>query len=199
LKVCPENVLRPAGFELGIDGLWTPIVATDLSGCRPSCNNCGQVCPTGAIRELPLREKRAARLGLAVVNAETCLPHCGKEACGLCVDACAEAGYGAIEYVRVGIEYDDRGMPVGDSGFLAPVVLEDRCVGCGLCQARCRAVNVAEKRLLSASAVEVVAGPGREDRLVAGSYRDLQDERRRRKKPRQNETTESEYLPDFLR
>jgi Fe-S-cluster-containing dehydrogenase component len=109
------------------------------------------------------------------------------------------AGYNAIEYVRVGIEHDERGMPMGDSGFLAPVVLEDRCVGCGLCQARCRAVNVTETGLLGASAVEVVAGPGREDRLVAGSYRELQDERKRRNRPRQSEVTESEYLPDFLR
>ncbi len=199
IRVCPGNVLQPAGFELGIDGLWTPIVTADFAGCRPSCNNCGHVCPTGAIRELPLEEKRAARLGLAVIDTGTCLPHCGKEACGLCFGECAAAGYHAIEYVRVGIEYDRAGSPISDSGFLAPVILEDKCVGCGLCQARCRAAHVVNTKQLRESAVRVIAGPGREDRIVAGSYRDLQLERRQRARPRQIDSTESEYLPDFLR
>lgn len=199
IRVCPSNVLQPAGFELGLDGLWTPAVRADVAGCQPSCHNCGQVCPTGAVRELPLEEKRAARLGLAVIDENACLPHCGKEACGLCFSECAAAGYNAIEYVRVGIDYDDRGTPIPDSGFLAPVVLEDKCVGCGLCQARCRAVNVTEKELLGESAVKVMAGPGREDRIVTGSYRDLQSKRKAEKKPPLGETTENEYLPDFLR
>lgn len=199
IRVCPGNVLQPAGFELGIDGLWTPIVTADFAGCRPSCNNCGHVCPTGAIRELPLEEKRAARLGLAVIDTGTCLPHCGKEACGLCFGECAAAGYHAIEYVRVGIEYDGVGSPISDSGFLAPVILEDKCVGCGLCQARCRAAHVVNTKRLRESAVRVIAGPGREDRIVTGSYRDLQIERQGRGRQRPGDTTEHEYLPDFLR
>ncbi len=199
IKVCPSNVLQPAGFELGLDGLWTPAIDADFAGCQPSCNNCGQVCPTGAIRELPLEEKRAARLGLAVIDKDTCLPHCRKEACGLCLSECAAAGYNAIEYVRVGIEYDGRGAPIPDSGFLAPVIVEDKCVGCGLCQTRCRAVNVTDKKLLGESAVKIMAGPGREDRIVTGSYRELQSKRKAEKKPPQVETTDHEYLPDFLR
>ena len=199
IKVCPSNVLQPASFEMGLDGLWTPTLAPDFAGCEPSCSNCGQVCPTGAIRKLPLAEKRAARVALAVIDTSTCLPHCGKAACGWCFSACAAAGYDAIEYVRVGMEYDGRGMPIADSGFLAPVVLADKCVGCGLCQARCRVVNVTEKKLIAASAVRIVAGPGQEDRIVAGSYLDLQSQRRERNKPKSIEATENEYLPDFLR
>ena len=199
MKVCPGNVLQPAGFELGVDGLWTPLVRADFAGCTPSCNNCGHVCPTGAIRGLALDEKRAARLGLAAIDANACLPYCGKEECGLCFSECAAAGYHAIEYTRVGIEYDGAGRPIAGSGFRAPVVLADKCVGCGLCQARCRAVNVVEKKLLGESAVKVVAGPGKEDRIVTGSYRLLQDQRREHNKPKPVETAEDEYLPDFLR
>jgi NAD-dependent dihydropyrimidine dehydrogenase PreA subunit len=136
---------------------------------------------------------------LAAIDAGTCLPHCRKEACGLCVDQCSAAGYHAIEYVRIGIEYDSGGMPIMDSGLLAPVILEDKCVGCGLCQARCRAVNVADKKLLRESAVKIMAGPGREDRIVAGSYRDLRNKRQERSRERQIDVTEGEYLPDFLR
>lgn len=198
LQACPSRVLQPAGFELGIDGLWTPVLNADLAGCVPECNNCGQVCPTNAIRSLPLKEKHAARLGLAVIQTNTCLPHCQKEACGWCVDECNKAGYHAIEYVRIGLEYDSRGMPVVDSGFLTPVVLADKCVGCGLCQARCRAVNVVEKGLLAESAVIIVAGSDNEDRIASGSYQVLKDRRERRGRPKPAEPAENEYLPDFL-
>lgn len=203
IKVCPNNVLQPAGLEYGFNGLWTPRVSANWSGCEPSCNNCGQVCPTGAVRALDLDEKRAARIGLAEVNHTTCLPHTGQEACQLCVDECRMAGYNAIEFVRVGGRVDDRGEPIEGSGFLAPVVREDRCVGCGLCQMRCHGINVKSNKRLHGSAIRVIAGVGKEDRIVTGSYRTLRKQRDSRRGDRQNrvEDTDSgdDYLPDFLR
>jgi len=200
IKVCPNNVLQPAGLEHGFNGLWTPKVVADWSGCEPTCNNCGQVCPTGAVRALTLEEKRAARIGLAEVNQQMCLPYAGREACQLCVDECRVAGYDAIEFIRVGSELDQGGKPVEDSGRLAPVVRADRCVGCGLCQMRCHAINVKVKRLLPRSAIQVTAGEGKEDRIMNGSYIALRDERARSgntEKPDQGAA--GEYLPDFLR
>jgi len=169
-KVCPNNVLQPMGFDQGLEGLWTPEAKPDWAGCDPSCNACGQVCPTGAIRALPLEEKKAARMGLAVVNETTCLPFAGQEACQLCVDECNAAGYKAIEFTRAGTQQDENGLLIPDSGFLAPVVLADRCVGCGICQTRCKAINVDQKQLLNQSAIIIEAGPDKEDRLTNGSY-----------------------------
>jgi ferredoxin len=200
LKACPGNVLQPAALELGLDGLWTPKVTADWSGCKPYCNNCGNVCPTGAIRALPIEEKRAARIGLAVVNKKTCLPNAGREECGLCEEECSAAGYNAIEFIRTGIEYDQRGTIIEGSGFLAPVVLEKKCVGCGLCQAKCYATNVKEKKLLEQSAIKVEAGPGKEDRVTSGSYLTLQQERINLAKQKQPpRDPNNDYLPDFLR
>lgn len=203
IKVCPNNVLQPAGLEHGFNGLWAPRVAADWSGCEPSCNNCGRVCPTGAVRALDLEEKRAARIGLAEVDQAACLPHAGRGACQLCVDECRMAGYNAIEFIRVGGEVDAKGEPIEGTGYLAPVVREDRCVGCGLCQMRCRGINVKSKGLLRRSAVRVVAGAGKEDRIVSGSYIVLREQRvgqRREQQNRSNEETGgTEYLPDFLR
>ena len=169
-KVCSNNVLQPMGFDQGLEGLWTPEAKPDWAGCDPSCNACGQVCPTGAIRALPLEEKKEARMGLAVVNESTCLPFAGKEACQLCVDECNAAGYRAIEFTRAGTQLDENGLLIPDSGFLAPVVLADRCVGCGICQTRCKAINVDQKQLLDQSAIIIEAGPDNEDRLASGSY-----------------------------
>jgi ferredoxin len=172
-RVCPNHVLQPLGFEHGLDLLWTPAMNANWAGCESSCNACGQVCPTGAIRSLSLEEKKSARMGLAVVNEQTCLPFANRKACQLCVDECQSAGYHAIEFMQVHTQVGDDGLPLEATGFLAPVVLEDRCVGCGLCQTRCYAINVREKKLIDSSAIVVLAGPGREDRLLEGSYREL--------------------------
>jgi polyferredoxin len=201
IKVCPNNVLQPLGLEHGFDALWTPEVTPNWSGCAPSCNTCGQVCPTGAIRALVLPEKRVARIGLAVVDKGTCLPYVKGEPCQLCVDECHATGYDAIEFVRVGGEIAKNGEPVEGSGALAPAVLKENCVGCGLCQMRCRAINVKEKHLLKEAAIQVVAGPGKEDRILHGSYVELRDQRARHQKASENspQDTGSNYLPGFLR
>ncbi len=176
-KACPNNVLQPEGFQQGLEGLWTPMVNADWAGCESSCNACGQVCPTGAIRPLPIEEKKVARMGLAVVNETTCLPFAGSQECDLCVQECDAAGYHAIEFSQVGMDLDDQGQPIDGTGFLAPIVLPDRCVGCGLCQTRCVAVNVKSNNLLNQSAIIVQAGQGKEDRLMNGSYLALREHR----------------------
>ncbi len=172
-KACPNNVLQPEGFQQGLEGLWAPMVAADWAGCDSSCNACGQVCPTGAIRALPLAEKKVARMGLALVDEHSCLPFANREACQLCVDECHAAGYHAIEFTQVHTEVDGEGQPVEGTGHLAPVVIADKCVGCGLCQTRCYGINADEKALLKRSAIIIVAGEGKEDRLMTGSYRTL--------------------------
>ena len=196
IKACPFNVLQPAGFSDGLDGLWTPRVAADWAGCDPTCTNCGQVCPTGAIRALGLEEKRVARMGLAVVNERTCLPHAGAGPCDLCEAECTAAGYNAIEFIRVGVETDATGMPIADTGYRAPQVVAEKCVGCGLCQSRCRHINVEQNRLLEKSAIVVIAGEDNEDRLAHGSYRELrQQERKARQAQRKTQDPDEFFIP----
>ena len=119
-------------------------------------------------------------MGLAIVNESTCLPFAGTAACDLCVQECDAAGYHAIEFTQVGTELDEAGQPVEGTGYLAPVVLDDKCVGCGLCQTRCYAINVKAEGLLSRSAIIIEAGEGKEDRLHEGSYIALREQAKRR-------------------
>tara|TARA_R110002072_G_scaffold145460_1_gene291904 strand:- start:36321 stop:38540 length:2220 start_codon:yes stop_codon:yes gene_type:complete len=191
---CPSDVLQPLGFQQGLEGLWTPHVVADWAGCASSCNACGQVCPTGAIRALPLEEKRHARMGLAIINESTCLPFNG-EACQLCVDECTAAGYDALEFVAVGTEVDEFGQPIEGTGQLAPLLISDKCVGCGLCQTRCHGINVAAKGLLEKSAIIIEAGNDHEDRLLRGSYIEL---RHAESTEQTQDSAPNSYLPDFL-
>ena len=142
---------------------------------------------------MAMGEKRAARMGLAVLNLGTCLPHAGKEACQLCVEECESAGYHAIGIERVGTQVDGAGEPIEGSGFMAPVVSAELCVGCGLCQTRCHNVNVKNKGVLEGSAIVVEAGEGKEDRVMKGSYVQLRVERAKGKK----KAAETPYRVDF--
>ncbi len=64
IRVCPTNVLQPAMFESGLEGLWTPIMVSKMGWCELNCTLCSQVCPTGAIREISIAEK----LGVGAVR-----------------------------------------------------------------------------------------------------------------------------------
>jgi len=99
MRVCPTNVIQPAGLEGGLEGLWTPVLNNRIgtSGCQLNCVACGQVCPTAAIRPISLDEKlgRGAfegdgpiRLGTAFVDRGRCLPWAMNTPCIVCQENC---------------------------------------------------------------------------------------------------------------
>jgi ferredoxin len=134
-------------------------------------------------------------MGLAIVNEKTCLPFANREACQLCVDECASAGYNAIEFTRVHTRIDDNGQPIEGSGHLAPVVLADKCVGCGLCQMQCYQFNVKQKGLLDLSAIIVEPGEGKEDRLMHGSYVELRRQESRDRNAASPRSGDDYFIP----
>lgn len=161
-KVCPGPTLHPAGFEHGLDALWTPVVEPTVAGCHPDCNFCTQICPTRAIRPLDLEAKKRFVMGIAKINKKTCLPYCGESDCRLCFDECEAVGYHAIEMREVTLDIDLSAIPPGVysdmeieemSRIEAPFVIEEKCVGCGLCEYRCHAAYVRREGLLKESAV----------------------------------------------
>jgi ferredoxin len=167
MKVCPGPVLHPAGLEAGLDALWTPVAVPSWAGCHQDCNFCGQVCPTGAIRPLPLEVKKKTRMGLAKVDTTTCLPHSRQEECELCYEECKAAGYCAIKMVPKKLDLGQ--IPPGvmspeeierASEIQVPSMDPDKCVGCGLCEYRCHAALVKQRKLLAASAIVVLPENG---------------------------------------
>ena len=97
--------------------------------------------------------------------------------------------------MRVHPKLDEAGLPIDGSDFSAPVVLVDKCVGCGLCQTRCHSINVKTKHLLGSSAIVVEAGPGKEDRMSSGSYLALREQVQNVPAPGAADS----YLPSFLK
>ena len=66
-----------------------------MAACEPNCNVCGKVCPTQAIRSLPLEEKTYAKIGTAVLRKETCLVWAQNKLCLICDEICP---YNAIVF-----------------------------------------------------------------------------------------------------
>jgi len=142
LKVCPTSGLQPALWESGLDGLWTPTLVPRLGYCDYSCHACGQVCPSGAIPNLSLEEKRKQVLGKAVINRDHCLPWHDNTPCIVCEEMCPLAPK-AVELETVEVT-DSAGQPLT---LQRPHVIEERCIGCGICEFKCPAQGEAAIRV----------------------------------------------------
>lgn len=113
LTACPQACLRTGVLEDGLLNWRTPIMDFHRGACD-FCGECEQVCPSGAIRDV---SANSCVIGTAVVDEQRCLAW-AQSGCRLCVDVCP---YEALSL-------DSAGRPVVD---------EQLCNGCGLCEYTC--------------------------------------------------------------
>ncbi|MBW8001625.1 MAG: 4Fe-4S binding protein [Planctomycetes bacterium] len=99
MRICPTNVIQPAGFQGGLENLWTPVLNNRIgsSGCQYNCVACGQICPTSAIRPITLEEKQGTgkfknkgplKIGTAFLDRNRCLPWAMDKPCIVCQENC---------------------------------------------------------------------------------------------------------------
>ena len=125
VSACPNNVLRPS---TDLQTFMQPVVSYEKGYCRPECNVCSQVCPTGAIRLLDLAQKSATSVGHAVWRRRNCVVISDEVECGNCERHCPS---GAITMERLDAD-NPRSRRI-------PVVNKERCLGCGACEYVCPA------------------------------------------------------------
>jgi len=95
---------------------------------------CVPVCPTGALDEASVSEGdilaiAKARMGVAVVDPYACIAFWGIQ-CDACYRACPLLDEAIVlEYAK-----NER---TGKHAFLKPVVVQDKCTGCGMCEHAC--------------------------------------------------------------
>jgi MauM/NapG family ferredoxin protein len=119
-EACPHRAIKFAGIEDPL-AFKTPYVATRYAPCW-LCMECTKVCPTGALREVkPEKEEvlEKVRMGVAKVNEHLCIAYNG-QVCGICYWRCP------LKDIAIKRGRHDR-----------PIVQEERCVGCGVCDHVC--------------------------------------------------------------
>lgn len=138
INACPTAALQPAWAEAFPEGLYTPVLVPRRGWCEPSCTRCGLVCPTGAIRALGpdekgwTRDEPGVRIGTAFFDLGRCLPWAMGRPCLVCEEVCPTSPK-AIWLEPVEVPQRDGSRLLVQRPHLDP----SRCVGCGLCEARC--------------------------------------------------------------
>lgn len=113
VQACPEHVISLAAEKEG-PPQGTPILKPNHGACT-LCGDCMTACPTGALKPTPVGD---IRIGIAVIQPDTCLGYQGKT-CRACNEACPLEP-NAIDF--------DASVPKVDSRI---------CTGCGLCVHAC--------------------------------------------------------------
>ncbi len=132
MKVCITNGLQPTLLEAGFEGLWSPRLIPRMGYCEYRCTLCGQVCPSGAIRRMPLGEKVNVRIGLAMIDTGRCLPHSFGIPCIVCEEVCPTP--------KKAIWFEEKTVKNRDGREIIlkqPHVDLELCIGCGICEAKC--------------------------------------------------------------
>jgi ferredoxin len=120
---CPSQVLRPAGFNFGIDYAFKPhMVCFEGHFCDYECLVCSEVCPNGAIGKLSAEEKKITQIGIAQFTLERCVVYNDRTSCGACAEHCPVKAVRMEPYI---------------GALTLPHVYPDLCIGCGGCESIC--------------------------------------------------------------
>ena len=127
VRACPFDTLQLATADAGIP-IGTPYFIPREIPCY-MCTDipCITACPTGAL-DHALEDINAARMGLAVIDAENCLSWQGLR-CEICFRECPVQGK------AITVEHHPR--RISKHAMFVPVVHSDACTGCGIYEKAC--------------------------------------------------------------
>lgn len=113
---CPRKIIQKATADIS----FVHLDYGKKSYCGFNCHKCSEVCPSGAIKRISLKEKQRTKIAQAVVDTDKCFK------CGLCVMECPKH-----------IIVKERGE--------FPQIFFDKCIGCGKCATVCPAKAITIK------------------------------------------------------
>lgn len=147
VRACPTHGLQPVLLADGVGGVFAPRLVPRLGACEHGCTACAQVCPTGAIPLLELREKKTTALGVAIHDHQRCLPWAVGAECRACQEHCPVADKAIV--LKMGRSPDGGTVPL-------PSVVAERCIGCGTCEFVCPIEGEAGIRVATRDAADAL-------------------------------------------
>ena len=122
VSACPTHVLQPTLFEYGLTGLFQPKMDFRAAYCNHECVKCSQVCPSGAIQPITVKEKDTLQIGYAWFSRHHCIVNTKNTACAACSEHCPTKAVVMVPYT---------------GSLMIPTVDEKICIGCGACEYAC--------------------------------------------------------------
>jgi MauM/NapG family ferredoxin protein len=145
MKVCIGNGLQPTFLAAGLEGMFSPHLKARTGYCEYNCTLCGQVCPTGALTKLSMKQKHATKIGNVFFDKNRCLPYAKGIPCMVCEEHCPTPEK-AIQFREAEV-LNSIGEKIS---VKQPFVIDERCVGCGICEAKCPLPGQSAVRVTSA-------------------------------------------------
>jgi ferredoxin-type protein NapG len=112
MDACAPLAIKTASIFSGLANLGTPVLETNKCIL---CMECIRTCPTGALSKIP---KEEVFLGTAVILKDVCFAWLKTRRCRECEKACKP-----------------EAIVMEDNRY--PVILAEKCNGCGICMRRC--------------------------------------------------------------
>ncbi|NLJ06273.1 MAG: 4Fe-4S binding protein [Sphingobacteriales bacterium] len=122
VSVCPTQVLQPALFQYGLEGILQPFLDPGVNFCNFDCVACSEVCPSGAIRPLTVEKKHVTQVGKVHFIRQSCVVSTNRKDCGACSEHCPTKAVQMVHWQH---------------GLKIPEINQDLCVGCGACEFAC--------------------------------------------------------------
>ncbi|MDR1632483.1 MAG: 4Fe-4S binding protein [Dysgonamonadaceae bacterium] len=130
---CPQQILKPAGFNFGWDYAFKPhLTFYESAFCNYECTICSEICPNGAIERLTIEEKSVTQIGIARFDIDRCVVYTDHTSCGACSEHCPTRAVKMDPY---------------EDALTLPHVYDELCIGCGGCESICpvrpvKAINI---------------------------------------------------------
>jgi polyferredoxin len=145
MKVCIGNGLQPTFLSAGLEGMFSPRLQSRTGYCEYNCTLCGQVCPTGALTELTLAQKHITKIGNIFFDKNRCLPYAKGIPCIVCEEHCPTPDK-AIQFREAHVLNSKEEKVL----VKQPYVIDERCIGCGICETKCPLPGPSAVRVTSA-------------------------------------------------
>jgi len=136
VRSCPNQIIKITGEGYGFASLYTPHLEFRPYGCDYFCQVCQQVCPNRAIPLQTLVQKQSTPIGVARIDETACVVYKEQINCLVCEEVCP------IPEKAIRYELAD-GSTAGGEPLREPKMVPERCIGCGICEAKCPAEPVA--------------------------------------------------------